>query len=161
MSSPTDSGSMGVPRSGWWLESWKNYICAALAALEALMGLITLISVFPSCIISGVIQLLAAIAAFAIEAPAIVSFLRFAAPIGMFFDNKPAWMKAVFYLVISIIPSFFGCPGFAIYIGVVAGIALAIIYGLLILGPKASRDQMKFQAGSAAAAGQPYSPTSP
>ncbi|RWS13260.1 calcium channel flower-like protein [Dinothrombium tinctorium] len=161
MSSPTDSGSVPVQQSNWWLETWRNYICAALAMLEALMAIPTFISVFPSCIITGIVQLLAAIVTIAIEAPAIVSFLRFAQPIGSMIDTKPQWMKAVFYVIIALIPSFFGCVGFTHWLGIIAGLGVAAVYGMIILGPKASRDQMKFQAGSVPAGGQPYSPTSP
>lgn len=40
----------------WWLDQWKSYIAAGLAVFEAITGLITAISIFPMCIISGILQ---------------------------------------------------------------------------------------------------------
>jgi hypothetical protein len=158
MGSPTDSqggGGMGqqqgIPLPGgmsapWWIESWKSYIAAALAVLEALCGVITAISIFPSCIIAGILQVLAAVVVLAVEAPTFVGFLSFAAPIGMLFDGRPNWMKAAAYTGVAVIPMLPGCFGLFIIFGFLSAICIAAIYGILVLGRKASRDEMRFQA---------------
>lgn len=52
---PTPGGIAGmIP---WWVESYKSYIAAALAILELLCGVLTAISIFPTCIIGGLLQM--------------------------------------------------------------------------------------------------------
>ncbi|KAI1285681.1 Calcium channel flower [Halotydeus destructor] len=144
----------GAP--SWWLESWKCHLAAALAVVEGLCGVITLISIMPTCWIGGALQVVAALIVLAIEAPTFVSFLRAAQPIGMFFEGKPNWMKAAAYVALAVIPCLPGCFGLFYFLGFFAGLGVAGIYGMLTLGRKAPLDQMRSQAGT-----QPYSPTSP
>lgn len=165
MMSPSDMESGGMQSGGgggfaskfqppWWVESWKSQIVTGLAILELLCGVITAISIFPSCIIGGVLQVLAAVVVLAIEAPVFVSFLSFAAPITAFWDGKPMWMKTAAYVGLAIIPGVAGCFGLFYILGFLAAVCIAAIYGLTILGPKASRDDMRVAAG-----GDAYSPT--
>lgn len=161
MMSPSDMEAGGQP-SGlsskfqvpWWVDSWKSQIVTGLAVLELLCGVLTAISIFPSCIIGGALQILASIVVLAIEAPMFVSFLSFAAPIGSFWEGKPVWMKTGAYLALAIIPGLAGCFGLFYILGFLAAVVIAAIYGLSILGPKASRDDMRVAAG-----GDAYSPT--
>lgn len=60
MTSPT--GSAAGPMSGfqgtsWWVESWKSYIAAGLAVVEAFFGLLAAISISPTCMVSGIFQM--------------------------------------------------------------------------------------------------------
>jgi amino acid transporter len=126
-----------------------------LAVLELLCGVLTAISIFPSCIIGGILQILASIVVLAIEAPMFVSFLSFAAPITAFWEGKPIWMRAACYLALAIIPGLAGCFGLFYILGFLSAVCVAAIYALSILGPKASRDDMRVAAGG----GDAYSPT--
>lgn len=38
------------------IANWKLHICSGLAVLEILFGLITAISILPSCVVSGILQ---------------------------------------------------------------------------------------------------------
>jgi len=150
------------PAASWWVESWSSQISAALAIALAFFGLITAISPFsPLCIVAGILQLIAAAIILAVEAPTFVAFLRFAQGVGRFFEGKPNYMKAAVYGVLTIIPLFTGCSGVAFFLGFIASLAIAALFGLLTLGRKASRAEMQFQAGGTPTTGQPYSPTSP
>jgi len=159
-------GGMGAPTGGggggfaskfqppWWLDAWKSQIVVGLAVFEAFCGILTAISISPFCMIGGILQILAAVVVLAVEAPTFVAFLTFAAPIGAFFDGKPIWVKTAIYAALAIIPLFPGCFGLFYLIGFVAALAIAAIFGLAIIGPKASRDDMRVAAG-----GDAYSPT--
>lgn len=151
-SAPT--GLAGKFQPPWWLQSWRSQIVTGLAVVELLCGVLTAISIFPSCIIGGALQILASIVVLAIEAPIFVSFLSFAAPITAFWENKPVWMRAAAYLGLAIIPGLAGCFGLFYILGFLAAVCIAGIYALSILGPKANRDDMRV-----AAAGDAYSPT--
>lgn len=155
MMSPSDmeggvangGGGGGKFAAPWWLDAWKSQIVTGLALFELLTGVITLISIFPTCIIAGVLQVLSAVVVLAVEAPMFVSFLSFAAPIGAIFESKPVWMKAAAYVVLAVLPCLPGCFGLFYILGFVAGLAIGAIYGMAFLGPKASQDQMRVAAG--------------
>ncbi|OTF71401.1 calcium channel flower-like protein, partial [Euroglyphus maynei] len=53
-----------------------------------------------------------------------------------------------------------GCIGFFFILGFLANGAIAALYGKIVLGRKATRDEMRFQSGGGTGQ-QPYSPTSP
>jgi len=157
-----ESGMGGQPSGGfaakfqppWWVETFKSQIVTGLGVLELICGIMTAISIFPSCIIGGALQTLAAIVVLAIEAPMFVAFLSFAAPIGAFWEGKPVWMKTAAYVALAIIPGVAGCFGLFYILGFLCAVGIAAIYALTILGPKASRDDMRVAAG-----GDAYSPT--
>lgn len=162
MSPDANAGGGGQPQATWWVETWSSQITTALAIFLVICGLLTAIS--PTnigCIISGCLQLLASGIILSIEAPSFVPFLAFAGPVSQFVEGKPVWFKGAFYAALALIPFIvglsLGCMGFFFILGFLANGAIAALYGKLILGPKANRDEMRFQAGS----GQPYSPTSP
>lgn len=156
----------GQQPQSWWVESWSSQIATALALLLVLCGLLTTISpISVQCILPGILQLLASVAILSIEAPSFVAFLSFARGIGRFIEGKPHWFKASIYAVLALIPFIvgisMGCYGFAFILGFLASLGVAAVFGMLVLGRKASRDEMRFQAGGTPTAGQPYSPTSP
>ncbi|KAF7491142.1 Calcium channel flower [Sarcoptes scabiei] len=161
--SPSASGPGGQgPQSNWWVENWSSQITTGLAIFLVICGIITAISpINVGCIIPGILQLIASGIILSIEAPSFVPFLAFARPVGQFIEGKPYWFKGAFYAVLALIPFIvglsMGCMGFFFILGFMANGAIAALYGKLILGRKANRDEMRFQAGS----GQPYSPTSP
>lgn len=156
-----------LPPAPWWLDSYRSQIVTGLALLELLCGVITAISIFPSCIITGVLQTGAALVVLAVEAPTFVAFLSFAAPIGALFEGRPLWMKAAAYAVIAFVPTLAGCFGIFYVFGFLAGLAIAVAYFYAAIGMKASRDEMGFNAGGGdqGVPGQGgysgYSPTSP
>jgi len=155
----------GQTAQTWWVESWSSQIATALALLLVLCGLITTISPLAvQCILPGILQLLAAVAILSIEAPSFVAFLSFARGIGRFIEGKPYWFKASIYAVLSLLPFIvgvmIGCFGPAFILGFLASLGITAVFGMLVLGRKASRDEMRFQAGGTPI-GQPYSPTSP
>jgi len=161
--SPMDGQQQGQT---WWVESWSSQIATALALVLVLCGLLTAISpIAIHCILPGLIQLVAAAVILSIEAPSFVAFLSFARGVGRFIEGKPYWFKTSIYAVVTLVPFIvgvsMGCFGPAFILGFLASLGITALFGLLVLGRKASRDEMRFQAGGTPTGGQPYSPTSP
>ncbi|XP_015789975.1 calcium channel flower [Tetranychus urticae] len=160
MISPGD-GPIQQQQGIWWVDSWRSQIVTGLSLLQVVFGIITSISILsPLCIPAGLLQVGAAIVVLAIEAPSFVTFIRFAQPIGIFFEDKPLWIKCAAYAGLAIIPCLFGCFGLFFLLGFLTSLGSASVYGLLLIGRKASRDDMRFQAAGSPTGG-PYSPTSP
>lgn len=146
---------MTSQQSSWFIIRWKAQLVTGLALVEGVFALVNSISLFsPMCIIAGVLQLIAAICVLAIEAPTFVSFIRFAQPIGYIFENRPAWIKFVLYLALAIIPCLFNCFGLSFLLAFVSAMAIACVYGALLIGPKGV-------IINHSTSGDPYSPTSP
>lgn len=148
---------MNSSEEPWFIETWKSQIITGVSLLQAIFGIITAISILsPMCIPAGICQVVAAVAVLAIEAPSFVSFIRFAQPIGMIFEEKPAWIKLAFYVALAVIPCLFGCLGFFFILAFLCSLATAAIYGVLLVGRKGIRTN-RFQSDPTG----PYSPTSP
>lgn len=145
---------MPPQQSTLFVVRWKSQVITLLAVIQAIFALINAISLFsPSCIPAGILQLIAAICVLAIEAPTFVSFIRFAQPIGLVFENRPAWIKFAFYLALAIIPCFPQCFGPSFLVAFMASLFIACIYGAILIGPKG--------VSISQSSGDPYSPTSP
>lgn len=58
ISSPVE-GRPANPNARYYAmaEQYKSHLCTGLGAAQLLSGLLTAISIFPSCIIAGVIQM--------------------------------------------------------------------------------------------------------
>ncbi|XP_015792971.1 calcium channel flower [Tetranychus urticae] len=141
----------------WWIYSWKSQIVTGLSLLQIIFGIITCLSIFSfvSCVPAGITLIIGAFIVLAIEAPSFVTFIRFAQPIGIFFDDKPLWIKCVTYAGLAIIPCIFGCySGPFFFFGFFCALGTAVVYGALLIGQKANRDDMRFQAGG-------FSPSNP
>lgn len=152
-----EEGQMPPSQGGTFIEIYKSQIITGLAALQAVFGLITAISIFsPLCIPAGILQIIAAICVLAIEAPTFVAMIRFAQPISLIFEDRPMWMKAAFYVVLAIIPCLFQCFGVFFLLAFITSLSIAGIYGFIIIGQKGGQ----FSSVDTPGAG-PYSPTSP
>lgn len=137
------------PQSFWW----SNKFATILALVLFLCGLITSISLSPSLILGGIIQIICSLIVLTIEAPSFVPCLGFARPIGELIDRRPPWVKATVYGLLVLLP-FILCGittgislGVFFIIGVIANLGLFIIYAKAILGEKANRDLMRAGAG--------------
>lgn len=156
-----EEGQMPPQQGGSFIEIWKSQIITGLAALQAIFGLITAISIFsPMCIPAGILQIVAAICVVAIEAPTFVAFIRFAQPVSLIFEDRPMWMKGAFYVALAIIPCLFGCFGVFFLLAFLTSLSIAGIYGFILMGQKGLIPG-QFQSVNTPPGAGPYSPTSP
>uniref|UniRef100_U5EYA5 Calcium channel flower n=1 Tax=Corethrella appendiculata TaxID=1370023 RepID=U5EYA5_9DIPT len=95
-----------------------------------------------SCLISGVLQILAGFVVLAIEAPFCFMFIDFVSKIAEMADNRPYWNRAVLYCAIAIPPVIL-CLGLGSLFGCGLLFATGMLYGMMSLGKKASAEEMR------------------
>lgn len=90
---------------------------------------------------------MAAIIILTIEGSSTVAFLSFTKPIAMFFDGKPIFVRAMLYVILTIVPMLFDPSGFSVWFGFIISAAVTSIYAVIIIGKKGTVDDMKVVAG--------------
>jgi hypothetical protein len=84
-----------------------------------------------------------------IEAPSFVTFLSFARGVGKFVEEKPDWFKVAIYIGLALIPFIVSvsmdCYFFAFNLGVITSIQVIVLFGIIALRKKASRDLISSQ----------------
>jgi len=139
ISSPVDSRPPASPYARYYAmaEQYKSYLCTGLGAVQLISGLVTAISIFPSCIIAGIIQIVCAIVVLAIESPTLISpFLPQLQPIAALVENRPPWQKVALYCGLFLLPFAMGCIGLFLLLGQICALGVAAVYALIILGQK-------------------------
>lgn len=111
------------------------------------MGVWCAISIFPMCIISGVWQIVAGLVLVLVEAPFCSRFVPPLAKFTQIVESRPPWQRAAVYLAISL-PPMLMCAGMGTIIGSGMIFAVAVIYGMMTVGKKASREEMSAAASA-------------
>jgi len=95
----------------------------------------------PMCIIAGVWQIVAGLVLVLVEAPFCAKFIPPLAKFTQIIESRPPWQRAAVYLAISL-PPIMMCAGLSTIIGSGLIFAVAVLYGLMTVGKKASREEM-------------------
>lgn len=82
----------------------------------------------------------------AIEGSAVVSFLTFAKPVGMFFEGRPLYVKTAVYAGLTIFPMLFSPSGLAVMLGFLISASITAMYGMILIGRKGNLDDMRAAA---------------
>jgi len=164
MQSPTGGGGMGDGYGGgmeppkeeqpWYVKYGLRALGTAAGGLAMFFGLFSLLfSVFsPTCIVFSVWQILCGFLVVTIESPCCCVFVEHVNKVTAIVDTKPLWMKAAAY-VIAPIPAILFCFGANTFLGSGAIIATGVVYGMVALGKKASREEMAQNAQTVYPAG--------
>jgi hypothetical protein len=121
-------------------------VTGTLAGLFGILGgLISLFSFQTSCIVAGALLAIEGFAMTLIEAPCFCIFLEFSSIPSTFFDARAHYIRAVVYLMFSIIPFMF-CVGFSLFFGCGLMLITSGLYLMKSLGRKASRLEMQANA---------------
>lgn len=136
---------------------WLRYLGRITGTIGSLFGIglgaylvvISAIGFSSTCILAGIIQMLAGLMVGVIEAPCFCAFLEFAQGPGNFFDRKPHWYKALLYGVGGVLPVAL-CIGLTTFFGGGLIFVTGLIYGVMAMGRKASVDEMRARATSTA-----------
>ena len=118
------------------LDAWKSPIATVLAIVLFACGIATMFYGNTSCVIGGILQSIFGALIVACEGPLFLSFMSFVAPLSRFWDEKPAWVKTVFYVVIAVLSVCTGCGGLFYILGFLSALAIAIVYALVLFGPR-------------------------
>jgi len=95
----------------------------------------------PMCIVAGVWQIIAGLVLVLVEAPFCAKFIPPLAKFTQIVEARPPWQRAAVYLAISL-PPIFMCIGISTVIGSGLIFAVAVLYGMMTVGKKASREEM-------------------
>lgn len=156
---PSSSQATGGPNDDvpWYLRYGAKMLGVVGGGAAIFLGLWAILSgvltVSPMCIVAGIWQMLAGTALIAIEAPFCCFCLPFVQTFAGNLEGRPLWQKAVLYLILSL-PPIIMCFGVTTLLGSGLVFATAAIYGMQVMGKKASRDDM-VAAASGATGGQP------
>lgn len=108
-------------------------------------GIWCCLTLSPLCLVAGIWQIVAGFLVIVLEAPFCCFFLDFVQQFAGMLENRPVWQKALLYLIISL-PSILMCAGLTTILGSGLIFAVAVLYGMIALGKKADRDQMRENA---------------
>lgn len=134
------------PDESSWMISTLCKVTGTLAGIFGILGgLISLFSFSTKCIVAGALLAVEGFAVTLIEAPCFCIFLEFSSIPSAFFDSKAHYVRAVVYLMFSIIPFMF-CVGFALFLGCGLMLITSGLYLMKSLGRKASRQEMQANA---------------
>jgi len=124
---------------------------ALFSVVAILFGFMCILSFSVTCIIAGIFQVLAGFLVIVVEAPFCCMFLGepqsdwtrmcdeplldFVQQISAAAEGRPVWQKAAFYLALSL-PVLFLCRQISTLVGSGAIFAMAVVYGLQVMGKK-------------------------
>lgn len=125
----------------WWQKYGARGVGCAGGVIALVLGVMSCITIYPMCIVAGIWQMLAAFIVISAEAPCCCMFVEFVQKYSSWVETRPHWQKAVFYVVISL-PAFVMCQGLSIIFGSGLIFLCGVLYGLMALGKKGSREDM-------------------
>lgn len=140
-STPSPSPSNVNDDVPWWLKYAGRGTGTVGSVVAIILGAWNCVSLSPVCIVAGIYLMLVGFFVCIVEAPCICMFLDFVQSISNYFDSKPQWLKGALYICISI-PDVLLCGGLTTFFGSALIFTTGVIYGLMALGKKASRDEM-------------------
>jgi len=131
---PTD----GVP---WWMKYAFKAAGVVGGLLGMLLGILACITLSPICIVAGIWQISAGFIMIVIEAPFCCMFFDFVESFARIVEARPAWQKTALYIVLAAPPVFL-CAELATIVGSGLIAATGVLYGVQVIGTKASASDM-------------------
>ncbi|XP_045103301.1 calcium channel flower-like isoform X2 [Portunus trituberculatus] len=125
----------------WWQKYLARGVGCGGGVIALGLGLFNCISFSAWCIVGGIWQMVAAFIVISAEAPCCCMFVDFVQRYSMWVDSRPHWQKSVFYVVLAI-PPFTMCFSVSIFLGSGLIFLCGVLYGLMALGKKGSREDM-------------------
>ncbi|XP_075250725.1 calcium channel flower-like [Convolutriloba macropyga] len=137
----------------WGFKILGRVIGTLAAAAMIILGLMTMIGFSGSCLLSGVLMMIFGGLVIMIEAPIFCQYFQWAEKVTQFVDNRPYFLRAGLYLILSIVP-FAICRSVSSFFGCGALFVAGTFYGVIAVGKKG--DAVK--AATAAHGGGGYQP---
>ncbi|KAL5012599.1 hypothetical protein ScPMuIL_011150 [Solemya velum] len=131
----------------WWFKFLTRAVGVIGGIVAMVTGVMVCMTIHPICLVAGIMQICAGFVLIVFEAPCCCPFLDFIDKIGKFSETRPFWHKAIMYCVMSIFPIAM-CFSISSVLGSGLIFADGVLYGLMFLGRKADRQQMRLNAMS-------------
>ncbi|KAK8389626.1 hypothetical protein O3P69_008962 [Scylla paramamosain] len=125
----------------WWQKYLARGVGCGGGVIALGLGLFNCITLSAFCVVAGIWQMVAAFIVISAEAPCCCMFVEFVQRYSMWVDTRPYWQKSVFYVVLAI-PPFIMCITVSIILGSGLIFLCGVLYGLMALGKKGSREDM-------------------
>ncbi|XP_023167724.1 calcium channel flower isoform X2 [Drosophila hydei] len=141
---------VGAPEAPWYLKYGSRLlgiVSGFFAILFGLWNVLSIIGLSVTCLVAGIIQILAGFVLLALEAPFCFICIEKVNDISQMMDAKPLFFRAGLYCAIAV-PPIFLCFGPASVFGSGMVFATGVVYGMMALGKKASREDMAAAATS-------------
>jgi len=144
-------GGQGAPGPNddvpWWMKYAGKGAGIVGGCVAMFFGVWCAVSISPMCIIAGVWQILAGLVVILVEAPFCSRFIPQMAKFTAIVESRPTWQRGLVYLAVSL-PPMIMCAGLSTIVGSGCLFTTAVIYGMMTVGKKASRDEMAAAAAS-------------
>ncbi|XP_013192984.1 calcium channel flower [Amyelois transitella] len=142
----------------WWMRYGGRGLGTVGSFFAILFGLLNCTGILylnVQCLIAGIWQMLAGFLVIVCEAPCCCFFIDYVQTLSDKIDSRPYWNKAVLYCGLAV-PPFLMCISVSTFLGSGVIFATGVIYGMMALGRKASREDMISSAANLEAGlGQP------
>jgi len=132
----------------WWMRyagRGVGTIGSGFAILFGFWNCLSIITFSISCLLSGMWQIVAGFIVLSVEAPCCCMFIDHVQQISDKVEARPYWNRAAAYVILAI-PAILLCPGLASIFGSGLIFATGVIYGMMSLGKKGSREDMAAMA---------------
>ncbi|KAL7731349.1 hypothetical protein ACLKA6_000467 [Drosophila palustris] len=148
MARPNQQDPVGGPEVPWYLKYGSRVLGLVAAFFAILFGLWNVVSILTldvSCLVAGIIQMVAGFVVMALEAPCCFPCIEQVEQAADKMDSKPMYFRAGLYCALGF-PPIFMCFGLASLFGSGLIFATGAVYGMMALGKKASVDDMRAAA---------------
>ncbi|XP_052790904.1 calcium channel flower-like [Mya arenaria] len=129
----------------WWFKLLARGLGTIGGLVAMVMGIMRCLTFTPLCLVAGILELLAGFMVVVLEAPCCCPFLDFIDKIGKFSENRPYWQKGALYVGSGIVPILL-CFSTTTVLGCALVFGTGVLYGMMALGKKASREEMLAKA---------------
>ncbi|XP_011671877.2 calcium channel flower homolog isoform X1 [Strongylocentrotus purpuratus] len=123
------------PEVGFCFRLFVRIVASVAGVLAIILGLISLITVKGMCIVAGIYIILLGFLTILLEAPFCCQFLDITDKVSKWSERRAPWQKALFYLLLPIVPFFF-CTGLSSIFACLGIMATGVLYGLVFIGKK-------------------------
>ncbi|XP_041986602.1 calcium channel flower isoform X2 [Aricia agestis] len=145
----------------WWMRTGGRALGTVGSFIAIILGLFNILSIVVlnvSCLIAGIWQMLAGFIVIVCEAPCCCFFIDYVQTLSDRVEARPYWNKAALYIGLALPPFFLCFLSLSTWFGSGLIFATGIIYGMMALGKKGSRDDMAAMAGAGSPTGAPAAP---
>ncbi|XP_018026743.1 calcium channel flower-like isoform X2 [Hyalella azteca] len=125
----------------WYMKYGARGVGTAGGIIAMGLGFFNCLTFSAWCLVAGIYQLFAGFIVVSAEAPCCCMFIDFVQRYSKFVEERPQWQKAALYIVLSL-PGIIMCQSVSIFFGSGFIFLTGVLYGMMALGRKGSRNDM-------------------